>query len=182
MRLTETASSGWTLKLLLYGGLTVVLMWLFSIFLAGSIGPLRTIGLTQRCQANQTRILQAFGIYAADFQDVLPQYSKWMDQVGVYIDHQDRFRCPAVTGPASFGYGMNEKAAGLSRDVTHRAITLIFDSTNTFKNFHSTVVDTPPNGRHLARITKGKAFERGNIIGSIGGAIKFVPISIRTSR
>ena len=172
----EPANAEWFLKALLYGCVAVFILWLIGRMLSGSVGPLRQIAQSQRCQSNQSRLMQAFGIYAADNQDYLPPAQNWMKVVGVYTDKPNRFHCPSIQEQQLYGYGMVATSAGLKRDEDNAVKPLMFDSENAVFNAFSKDVELPKKGRHIARIAKGQPWIHGGFVSTIGGSIKFVPI------
>ena len=92
-----------------------------------------------------------------------------------YIDREGRLHCPAVSKPAEpvFGYAMSRAAAGILRNDDHRAEELVFDSTDVSRNAAGFIDLKPKPGRHRGRINKTEEFRPGNVIGLVGGTVKF---------
>ncbi|MEP6756108.1 MAG: hypothetical protein ABJA67_11460 [Chthonomonadales bacterium] len=177
MKLTENAGSGWILKAVGCGGVAVVTFWIISLTLGGMLGSARIIGQSNMCQSNVINMTRGFAIYAEDNEGYLPRTERWMDHLQGYIDREARLHCPTVSHASepTFGYAMANGAAYQKRSDDTRSVVLIFDSTNTTRNAAGEETLKPIPGRHRGRMKKGDKFKPGNVVGLIGGSVKFVP-------
>ena len=181
MKLTDNAGSGWLLKAVAFGIVTVAIFWIISLLLGGMIGSARVVGESVNCQSNVMNLARGLAIYAEDNEGYLPQNARWMDHVAAYVDREGRLHCPTVSKPSDpkYGYAMSTAAGGIARNDDTKGIVLTFDSTDTHRNAAGTETLEPKPGRHRGRLQKGTPYRSGNVVGLVGGAVKFVPDSKR---
>lgn len=92
------------------------------------------------CQSNLKQLALGMLMYAQDYDEKLPEASKWAEGIKPYIKNEAVFRCPSDTEGAPCGYAMN---ANLSRRSTAgiklpAETILLFDATGKSANPYGT--------------------------------------------
>jgi hypothetical protein len=178
MKLGESASSGWLLRALAYGGCAVAVFWLLALLLGAMLGPLKSVGQSRTCQANVVILTRGFRMYTEDYDDHFPPSARWMDSAVFFLDGEKRLHCPTVSKPGEklFGYAMNSAVSGKGKkDLTAIDTTpLVYDSSNLARNAADEVKSLPSPGRHRGRVKKSGPFQHGNNVGYAGGSATFL--------
>lgn len=178
MRLGETASAKWLVRVLAGAGCGVVLFYLVGILLAEVLHPLRQIGQSVTCQSNLHFLTRAVRIYSVDYSEWLPPADNWMDRIAAYNTQERHLHCPTVSkaGEDRFGYAMNSAVAGKQQadfDAPEKA-PLLYDSTNLLRSASDALTSLPKPGRHQMREGREGPMRQGNNVGYLDGSARFL--------
>jgi hypothetical protein len=178
MKLGESASSGWLLRALAYGGCSVAIIWILAMLLGAMLGPLKSVGQSRNCQANVVILTRGFRMYTEDYDEHFPPSQRWMDSTAFFLDDENRLHCPTVSKPKEnrFGYAMNSAVSGKARkDLDPLDTTpVVYDSSNLSRHAADEFKSLPTPGRHRGRVKKGGPFQPGNNVGYAGGSATFL--------
>ena len=101
------------------------------------------------CTTNLRQIGMSLTMYAADYDDQLPDPGRWMDQLHARGIPDAVMHCPvaALANPAHFGYAYNKTLGGKKASILDPLMPTVFDSTLFGRNANSKF-DSFPIGRH----------------------------------
>jgi prepilin-type processing-associated H-X9-DG protein len=85
----------------------------------------------QECENQLRQIAAAIQMYASRSDDMLPDPTRWLDQIRPYLRQPSALHCPADPAASGVSYAMNSNLAGKRRrDVGNpSAVPMIFEST-----------------------------------------------------
>lgn len=104
----------------------------------------------QACEEQLRQISSAIQLYATRSDDMLPDPSRWLDQIATYLPQPARLHCPSDSG-SGVSYAMNSNLAGKRRrEVANpSAVPLIYESTLHTRNANDTGQSWPESARHV---------------------------------
>lgn len=103
----------------------------------------------QACEEQLRQLSSAIQLYAASSDDMLPDPSKWLDQIATYLPQPPRLHCPGDPKPG-ISYAMNRNLAGKRRrEIGNPAsVPLVYESTLHTRNAADTGQSWPPSAWH----------------------------------
>lgn len=93
-------------------------------------------------------------MYAADWDESLPNGSTWMDALKKYSRNESTFHCPASGNQRSevYGYAFNKNLGRkrLAKIARPQTAVMLYDSTDLRRNASDAVTSLPSPARHLS--------------------------------
>jgi len=99
------------------------------------------------CISHIKQLALANLMYAANYDDVLPDRDHWVDQAWPYAKDTAIFKCPGV-GQSVYGYAFNSKLSHKKVPVEADTTPLVYDSVNEARNASDPFTSLPKPGRH----------------------------------
>lgn len=152
-----------------------ILAGLAFLFWPIGVGGSKGYAKKTMCLSNLKRLSVSTIIYAADYNELLPNRDTWLDDIYPYIKTQDKLICPIVNqerNPQLYGYAFNGRLSSAKSPAKPEAVPLIFESINLAKNASGDLDSLPSPGRHPHYTSKNGA----NNIGYADGHAKSVPV------
>jgi Tfp pilus assembly protein PilE len=147
-------------------GMIILAAILYPVFSQARLAAQRNRGM-----AAMRRVATATQVYAADFDDKLPDADRWMDQVSPFVNERD-FRSPNLSGapPDSFGVAFMKTLSSVKISSVKSPATqvLLFDSTLMGRNAASGLETVPKPPRF------GLGERGGNIFAFLDGHAKLM--------
>ncbi|MBC8064002.1 MAG: hypothetical protein H7Y17_04175 [Chlorobia bacterium] len=141
--------------------------------LVGVFVPITACGCSEaspgtHCLSNSKQIALSLIIYAADYDERLPDRDAWMDLATPYTKNQEIFVDPEIRVKGQHGYAFDSRLSRKKTDQFQSPATqsMIYDSINLARNASDPFASLPNPGRHKGR----------NSIGYLDGHVKRVAL------
>jgi hypothetical protein len=117
----------------------------------------------QACEEQLRQISSAIQLYAAASDDMLPDPSRWLDQIAMYLPQPAKLHCPGDP-KGGVSYAMNRNLAGKRRrDIANPAmVPLVHESTLHARNAADTGQSWPGSAWHVG----------GNLVLYLDGSVR----------
>ena len=132
----------WILGLVLFA-FVVAILW--PVHSGGDRSP------DTACLSNVKQCATGHLIYASDYDDLLPNRDRWMDDLVPYTKNPDIFKCTVVIDkkkPDLYGYCFNGALSEVKVPELAETVPLVFDSINLARNASGSLDSLPKPGRH----------------------------------
>jgi len=126
------------------------------------------------CELNVENIAMAMRMYAADWDECLPDPDHWVDQVGPeYVGNMAVFKCPADKSGARSSYGMNRVLAGLrAYEIANPDdLVSVYETAHPRDNPSGGPEDVADPPRHPGWKYPSPRWYRGNMYGYVSGKL-----------
>lgn len=128
------------------GGLLILPAILFPVFSETRLAAQRT-----NCLTNVRELGRATSMYAADYDDKLPEAANWSESIAKNVPRESAFNCPALRrSGGQYGYAVNSTIAGRPAASAGPADTTvwIFETARLEPNASGDPASEAPPNRH----------------------------------